>query len=88
MDEKQQQMKSMVKQTVGVGNDFVEPGDQLNEDEMSEWMIDKFVNANAATEWNGYHFVPGFDAETAKYAFENFNPKRGDVLVATFAKTG
>jgi len=88
MDEKQQKMKILVKQMVGVGNDFVEPEHQLNEDEMLEWMMDNFVKANATTEWNGYHFVPGFNAETAKYVFENFNPKQGDVFVASFAETG
>uniref|UniRef100_H2Z405 Sulfotransferase n=1 Tax=Ciona savignyi TaxID=51511 RepID=H2Z405_CIOSA len=39
-------------------------------------------------EWMGRQFFPGFRAKTAEFCFENWSPKKGDVLVASFMKTG
>ena len=39
-------------------------------------------------EWKGYSLVSGFEAETAKYAHDQFVVKQGDVCVASYPKTG
>jgi len=55
-------------------------------------MVDWYARENTcpakAAEWKGYHLIPGFDADTAKHAYNVFRPKPGDVLVATYGKTG
>lgn len=40
------------------------------------------------TEWNGHTFTPNFFAETAKFAYENWTPRKGDVFIMSFPKTG
>jgi len=43
--------------------------------------------ATKGTEWNGYHLLPMFETVTAKFAYNIFSPKPGDVLLATCGKT-
>uniref|UniRef100_H2Z3S2 Sulfotransferase n=1 Tax=Ciona savignyi TaxID=51511 RepID=H2Z3S2_CIOSA len=41
------------------------------------------------TEWGPYRvFLPGFDLNLAKWVYENWTPRKDDVLVASFRKTG
>lgn len=40
------------------------------------------------TEWNGHTFTPNFFANTAKFAYENWSPREGDVFITSFPKTG
>lgn len=40
------------------------------------------------TEWDGHTFTPNFFAETAKFAYEKWSPREGDVFITSFPKTG
>nr|XP_039252799.1 amine sulfotransferase-like [Styela clava] len=40
------------------------------------------------TEWDGHTFTPNFFADTAKYAYEKWSPREGDVFIMSFPKTG
>nr|XP_039271504.1 sulfotransferase 6B1-like isoform X1 [Styela clava] len=40
------------------------------------------------TEWKGHRFLPGFEAETAKYAYEKLEVEQNSVFLASFPKTG
>jgi len=70
------------------GNELVEPEGRLEVEEMVDWYLRENVSSAKGHEWKGYHLIPGFEADTAKYAYNVFTPKPGEVLVATYAKTG
>lgn len=36
----------------------------------------------------GYHLAPWFDPEMAKYAYDRWEPRKGDILIAAYPKTG
>ena len=36
----------------------------------------------------GYNIMPGFSAEAAKYAYEEWDVKSSDIFLASFPKTG
>ncbi|XP_076818062.1 amine sulfotransferase-like isoform X2 [Clavelina lepadiformis] len=38
--------------------------------------------------WNGYQFNPGFEPDTAQFAYEKWEPRGNDVIVATYPKAG
>nr|XP_039271537.1 sulfotransferase 6B1-like [Styela clava] len=40
------------------------------------------------TEWKGHRFLPGFEAETAKYAYEELEVEQNSVFLASYPKTG
>lgn len=40
------------------------------------------------TEWKGHKFGAVFNAETIKYACTQWNVKDGDVIIATYPRTG
>ena len=39
-------------------------------------------------EWKGYYLLPAFEPATAQFAYDQWNPNKGDVIVASYAKTG
>ncbi|CAK8692759.1 amine sulfotransferase-like [Clavelina lepadiformis] len=39
-------------------------------------------------EWKGYYLLPAFEPATAQFAYNQWNPNKGDVIVASYAKTG
>ena len=39
-------------------------------------------------EWNGYYFLPAHEPATAQCAYNEWNPNEGDVIVASYPKTG
>ncbi|CAK8692756.1 unnamed protein product [Clavelina lepadiformis] len=39
-------------------------------------------------EWNGYYLLPAHEPATAQCAYNEWNPKEGDVIVASYPKTG
>ncbi|CAK8692762.1 unnamed protein product [Clavelina lepadiformis] len=39
-------------------------------------------------EWKGYYFLPAFEPVTAQFAYNQWNPNKGDVIVASYPKTG
>lgn len=36
----------------------------------------------------GYNILPGLSAEAAQYAYEEWSPRRTDVFIATYPKSG
>lgn len=88
MDDKQNAYRRYAENIFSGGNELVDPEHRIDVDEMVNWVLREQTTKTEGTEWKGYHFLPGFDADTAKYAYNVFSPKPGDVLVATYAKTG
>jgi len=88
MDDKQNAFRRMVKIMISKGNELVDPEHRIDVEEMVNWVMRENNTATKGTEWNGFHLLPGFDADTAKHVYNNFDPKSGDVLVATYVKTG
>nr|XP_018670918.1 sulfotransferase 1C2-like isoform X1 [Ciona intestinalis] len=39
-------------------------------------------------EWKDRRFFPGFRAKTAEFCYDDWHPRKGDVVVASFLKTG
>ena len=73
------------------GNELVEPEHRLDDvdvKKMVDWYVWENTSATKGYVLNGYHLIPGFEADTAKHAYNDFTPKPGDVLVATYGKTG
>jgi len=78
---------AMEKSVMG-GLEMIEPDKRPNPQELFQFVIDDFINSSQISEWDGYRFPPGFRTNTAQYAYDKFEPKEGDVMVASYGKTG
>lgn len=59
-----------------------------NIEDLVQYRIKRYGESVAIPEWNGYRLSIGFEQETAQYAYNKFEPNFGDVLVASYPKTG
>ncbi|XP_039271690.2 sulfotransferase 1B1-like [Styela clava] len=56
---------------------------------MKEMMGQSFdFKSMKCSEWKGYRFIPFFQAETARRAFENYEFEENTILLASYPKTG
>jgi len=76
-----------MQKSVMAGLEMIEPDKRPNPQELFQSIIDMF-NSSQITELDGYRFPPGVLKDASQYAYEKFEPKEGDVMVASYAKTG
>jgi len=88
MDDSEKLFRFLAEKTFSEGNELVEPEHRLDVEEMVDWFVRENTSATKGHVLNSYHLLPGFEADTAKHAYNDFTPKPGDVLVATYGKTG
>ena len=67
---------------------YLPENERYNVEEATLNYYKNVFKASTTENFNGYQLPPGFTAKSAAWQYGNWMPKKGDVLVASYPKTG